>query len=147
MEIQEFTAMIDDLFAYFQTTTPQQRIIGIWWEEVSFIPGGDPMRWIKQQIQGMDRLPRNIAKAIRASWDEYKTAHPEAMSYNMRAKTNCKSCGGTGFLFFRDSENVRRVAFCSDCENGFETVSEGATARLSISQLAANGYHIESNGA
>lgn len=145
MDLQEFTSTIGDLFAYFQTKQPQQRFVALWWEEVKFIPGGEPLRWIRSHLQGMDRLPRNIAKAFKSAWLEYKTAHPEAV-VRRNQPTKCPSCGGIGFLFFRDAAGIRRVAFCADCENGFDKVSHGVTARMGIGQLAAMGYHIEPTG-
>ena len=145
MNSDVFSAAIGDIYAYFQTKTPAQSTLALWFEDVKHIPSGEPLRFVVGSIKNMETMPRNMAKAFRTGWDSWKRVNQNKIqSIRRLSKTSCDSCDGSGLIFFHAKTGYPcgQVCRCASCRNWEGEVSEVFPAST-VRDLEARGFIVD----
>jgi len=82
MNDDNFKEIIYTAYSYFRSSSlPSREVQEIWYNELNYLEDTSTS-YIIQQLTKLDNLPRNLPKAIKAFYYDYKRSHPKTTQYD-----------------------------------------------------------------
>lgn len=121
MDYTIFKNTIKEIYEFFRyKDAPLESTINNWFYKVEFIPD-IAIPWIKEQLEELDSIPRNIPKLFKKYWFDYQRTHKDKI---VHIKEKCDDCHGLGYHYFSKLEYIYNppmrntyIARCASCQN------------------------------
>jgi len=128
--------MLQELFLVYRQAPPSKSQSDAIYERVRHIPD-QAMRSIMKNIEdNCDIIPRNLPKAIKTGWQQWREANPERIVHD---RTECRACGGSGHMHVMKDE-LSYVFRCGHCENWRGESGEGVPV-ATVDQVMEAGFY------
>jgi hypothetical protein len=142
MKKQDLQNIITNLYNYFgYEKKPDDKRVGLMIQQLENIPG-EAAAYIYTGLIMLDSVPRNLPKAIKTIYSQWRTDNP---SKTILKTDHCDDCKGVGYLIFTKIIHGLHYDFmcrCGECENWKGRIGENTCLIYTKEHLINAGYKV-----
>ena len=119
MNNQEWTGLIDGIFAAHGKSTPSERVAAKWFEHVYDVPMRAAQD-IARDLERSGKLEQNVGAQFLACWHSWRAAHPDQMSREPRKVVGCADCEHGEIWWAKENEDGSwgwGISLCMCCSS------------------------------